>query len=329
MSSTEVLKQLAEIRKSQELKSQQVIHIAEPLAAVRGFGTSEEAWLAYEQVCVAACDLGRLDLARICLETLQKRFPGSLRVRRLHGLLYEANREFDRAEKEYRSILEAEPNNIPTTKRLIAVLKAKGEISECVKQLNDYVDTYYNDPEAWLELCHLYLRLQMYPQAAFCMEELILQQPHNHFFHLKYAEIQYTIGDIEAALTEYLRVVELATDHLRGFYGIKLCVDRLLESPDSNASGKKKSPASSGRRGDRSAAHPSVSTDDSTSSAVGKSKPDTGFDRKTLEELAQLAATRLLNIYFRPSSADPANSAKATNTATPMSKAILESWLKG
>lgn len=48
------------------------------------------------------------------------------------------------------------------------------------------------DQEAWQELCDLYLGEQEYAKAAFCMEELILHNPHNHLFHQRLAEIKYT-----------------------------------------------------------------------------------------------------------------------------------------
>ena len=46
-----------------------------------------------------------------------------------------------------------------------------------------------SDSEAWLELCDLYLYEHDYAKAAFCMEELILANPHNHLFHQRYAEV--------------------------------------------------------------------------------------------------------------------------------------------
>lgn len=49
-----------------------------------------------------------------------------------------------------------------------------------------------SDQEAWHELCDLYLQEQDYAKAAFCMEELILHNPHNHLIHQRYAEIKYT-----------------------------------------------------------------------------------------------------------------------------------------
>ena len=46
-----------------------------------------------------------------------------------------------------------------------------------------------SDFDAWMELCDLYLHLQDYEKAAFCMEELIMSNPHNHLFHQRYAEV--------------------------------------------------------------------------------------------------------------------------------------------
>lgn len=50
-----------------------------------------------------------------------------------------------------------------------------------------------SDVEAWQELCELYLQVQEYSRAAFCAEELILHQPHNHLMHQKLADIRYTM----------------------------------------------------------------------------------------------------------------------------------------
>jgi hypothetical protein len=58
------------------------------------------------------------------------------------------------------------------------------------------------------------------------MEELILLQAANPIWHLKYAEIMYTLGDYNLALKQYCRVIDLNEDHLRGMYGVHLvCID--------------------------------------------------------------------------------------------------------
>lgn len=54
-----------------------------------------------------------------------------------------------------------------------------------------------SDQEAWHELCHLYLIEYDYSKAAFCMEELLLHNPHNHLIHQRLAEIRYTMVNID------------------------------------------------------------------------------------------------------------------------------------
>lgn len=49
------------------------------------------------------------------------------------------------------------------------------------------------DQEAWHELCNLYLSEGEYGKAVFCMEELLLHNPHSHLFHQRLGEIRYTM----------------------------------------------------------------------------------------------------------------------------------------
>lgn len=50
-----------------------------------------------------------------------------------------------------------------------------------------------SDQEAWHELCNLYMAEGDFAKAAFCMEEVLLQNPHNHLIHQRLAEIRYTM----------------------------------------------------------------------------------------------------------------------------------------
>lgn len=50
-----------------------------------------------------------------------------------------------------------------------------------------------SDQEAWHELCSLYLSENEYSKAAFCMEEVLLHNPHSHLIHQRLAEIRYTM----------------------------------------------------------------------------------------------------------------------------------------
>ena len=49
-----------------------------------------------------------------------------------------------------------------------------------------------SDGEAWHELSDLYLKVGEYSKAAFCVEELLLSNPHDAIYFTRYAEIRYT-----------------------------------------------------------------------------------------------------------------------------------------
>ncbi|KAJ2779133.1 tetratricopeptide repeat domain-containing protein [Coemansia interrupta] len=284
---------LAEIRQSSERLPYEVLKLAEPLLNNNQLTSStEDAWLVYEQVFLAALDEGQIDLAKSLLHILRTRFPASQRVKRLYGLVNEAAGHPDESQNLYAEITSADPTNVLALKRVIALLKAQGKLALAANELVAYLDTHGNDFEAWLELSHLYLAHHMYRQAAFCLEEVILQQPANHYFHLCYAEINYSMGQWDIALKEYLRVVELSTDNVRGFYGIKVTADRIIEM------------LASGARAGKSRREPQALSGLENVPQV-----------PVLEKLSLLATERLVAAY------------SANNAAAAPAKA-LEDWLK-
>ncbi|KAI9009912.1 hypothetical protein CLU79DRAFT_774454 [Phycomyces nitens] len=193
----------------------------------------EQVWPIYEQIAIAAFDVGDLELANHCIAQLRTRFnEKSLRFKRLTGMRLEAEGKLGQAQAVYDSILEQDETNMLASKRQIALLKERRKDQEAMEALTKYLDTYYDDHEAWLELCHLYLSKHAYEQAAFCCEELLLLQPANHIFHLKYAEIMYTLHNYPLALKQYCKVLELCKDHVRALYGLDLCASKLLESKE-------------------------------------------------------------------------------------------------
>lgn len=54
------------------------------------------------------------------------------------------------------------------------MLLAQGQRLEAIRELNEYLSTFVNDTEAWMQLSDLYLQESDYTRAAFCFEELIL-----------------------------------------------------------------------------------------------------------------------------------------------------------
>ncbi|KAF9125155.1 ER membrane complex subunit 2 [Mortierella sp. 14UC] len=224
-------KLLQDLRASAERKPDVVVSLGKPLidsGAV--LKLDADAWLVYEQVAIAALDVGDDALAQKCIQALETKFPGSARVRRLYGMQMEAVGKLAEAGLIYKAILEEDETNVLASKRQVMLLRAMGLPSEAIAALVKYLDINYTDFEGWLQLADLYLEELLYGQAAYCMEEVLMLQPQNHIFHLKYAEILYTQDSIQLALKQYCRVVELCKDHVRGLYGIKLCASRLLKA---------------------------------------------------------------------------------------------------
>jgi ER membrane protein complex subunit 2 len=130
-----------------------------------------------------------------------------------------------------------------------------------IQSLNKYLDTYYSDAEAWQELASLYLSQNLYSQAAFALEELILLAPSNTFFVLQYAEVLATMDDLPLAYKQYLRVLEMCgTEALeadsqhpnrqgpwaRALWGLKSVTTKLIQRQRQTISSTQKGAAGKG-----------------------------------------------------------------------------------
>jgi tetratricopeptide (TPR) repeat protein len=69
-------------------------------------------WTLLEMLAYAACDLKKADLANVCVERLQARFPDSPRVKPLVGMLLEMRGRYDLAKAFYEKELAEDANNI-------------------------------------------------------------------------------------------------------------------------------------------------------------------------------------------------------------------------
>ncbi|KAI8091064.1 uncharacterized protein B0P05DRAFT_528619 [Gilbertella persicaria] len=225
---TEAVEELQHFRLTKERSSERVASLGARL--IKDGYTSklgDQVWPFYEQIAIAALDVQDFDLANLCIDKLKERFTEkSLRFRRLLGMRYEAQGKLDEAQEVYDTILQQDDTNMLASKRQIALLKARNKENEMIEALTKYLDTYYDDHEGWLELCDTYLSKHMYDQASYCCEELILLQPSNHIFYLKYAEVLYTLNQLPLALKHYCKVLELCPDHVRALYGLQLVRSR-------------------------------------------------------------------------------------------------------
>ena len=235
-------RKMKEWREEGYRNSDEVVEFGECLLLEHGNKLGDELWTIHEQVFVAALDCGRLDLATSCLRALNKQFPRSLRVKKLRGMRLEALEDWENAKKIYESILAEDPANLIVRKRCIAVTKAQNNPHETVKELAEYLDVFMSDQEAWMELADLYISLQEYHKAAFCLEELILTHPHNHLYHQRYAEIHYTIGNsdsIELSRKYFAQAYKLDPNNIRALYGLFLCFSNQNSNMKSNPKAKK------------------------------------------------------------------------------------------
>ncbi|PON87116.1 N-terminal acetyltransferase A, auxiliary subunit [Trema orientale] len=205
-----------------------------------------EEWTLYEQVAIAAMDCQSLDVAKDCIKVLQKRFPESKRVGRLEAMLLEAKGSWAEAEKAYSSLLEDNPLDQVVLKRKVAIAKAQGDISGAIDCLNKYLETFMADHDAWRDLAEIYVSLQMYKQAVFCYEELILSQPTVPLYHLAYADVLYTLGGLEnlqAAKKYYASTIDLTGGkNTRALLGICLCTSAIGQLAKGRSKDDKESP---------------------------------------------------------------------------------------
>nr|ACH63227.1 O-linked GlcNAc transferase-like protein [Rheum australe] len=193
----------------------------------------DEVWTLYEQVAVAAMDCNSLDVASDCMKLLRKKFPESKRVSRLEAMLFEARGRWEEAEKAYSSLLEDNSVDQVIHKRRVAIAKAQGDSLKAIELLNKYLEIFMADHEAWRELAEIYVSLQMYKQAAFCYEELILSQPTAPLYHLAYADVLYTMGGLENLQTAkkyYASTIDLTGgENTRALYGVCLCTSGIAQ----------------------------------------------------------------------------------------------------
>lgn len=212
-------------REDNERRSDDTVLLWETVLEEKMNKLGNERHLVLEQVIIAALDCNRIKMAEKCIKLLTAEFPGSLRVQKYKAMLFEALEHYDEAIEILDAIIKKDETNAAPRKRKIAILKAKGKNSEAIKEMSDYLKKFMSDQEAWHELCNLYLAEGEYAKAAFCMEEVLLHNPHSHLIHQRLAEIRYTMGgieNIEIAKSYYSQAIKLNSNNIRALYGLYL-----------------------------------------------------------------------------------------------------------
>ncbi|KAH0948128.1 hypothetical protein HN011_012422 [Eciton burchellii] len=242
LSWTEIRDLLRTWREDSERRSKDVVDFWENMLKRKIDHLGNEKYLVLEQVFLAALDCYHLPIADYCIKALMRAFPGSLRVHKYHAMQLEALEMYDKAMEVLDSIIKRDETNAAPRKRRVAILKAQGRVPEAIRELTEYLRRFMSDQEAWHELCDLYLQEQEYSKAAYCMEELILHNPHSHLVYQRYAEIKYSQGgfdNMELAKAYFCQAAKLNPNNIRALYGLLLTTNNIATSSKCSASRKK------------------------------------------------------------------------------------------
>ncbi|KAI8817397.1 uncharacterized protein EV422DRAFT_541640 [Fimicolochytrium jonesii] len=280
-----------------------IVELGTKLVATQSLDTIERLAV-HEQVLIAALDAGDVPSATKQFQALQQQFPvkSSIRMQRLQGLIKEAEKDYAGAQAIYEAAVQEDETNVTIHKRLIGLLVSQGKRAEAIEKLVVYVDAFMQDVEGWAELASLYLAENLIPQAAFCLEEILVLRPQNHLYHIRYADVTYTLGKFDVALKHYCAALELCRDNTRALYGMRLASDAVLRSRAKDSASS--SPATKRGKGGM---------------VVVKEKDDGERDfvtEDTLQALKKLAGDRLVDVYER-------NGNSGTRSTT-----ILKAWLQ-
>jgi ER membrane protein complex subunit 2 len=132
----------------------------------------------------------------------------------------------------------------------VALHRARGDYPAAAAALRSYLEVYSGDRAAWEELAETCLRMQLYQQAAFCMEEALLLAPGNPAAMLLLADTLYTLGgqqNFRSARGYYAGVVEATGGgSVRALLGVCACAAQLAGKSKGSSGG-----GSAGQRGGR------------------------------------------------------------------------------
>ncbi|NWR92150.1 EMC2 protein, partial [Furnarius figulus] len=114
-------------------------------------------------------------------------------------------------------------------KRKIAIRKAQGKNLEAIRELNEYLEQAAYS----CKKMSLFFVFLSYAKAAFCLEELMMTNPHNHLYCQQYAEVgfrslsflqvKYTQGgleNLELSRKYFAQALKLNNRNMRALFGL-------------------------------------------------------------------------------------------------------------
>lgn len=149
--------------------------------------------------------------------------PEFPKKQRLKGKLMEARGDFLSALSTYNQ------DQSPECIKLKAMcFWSFGDVENCIKTLTDYLQIWMTDSDAWFQLSIFYISLTQFDFALFSLQEVLILNPANHLYLLKYADLVFAMGNREDALKYYCASVEIY-ESVYGWVGVLMSSGNQLE----------------------------------------------------------------------------------------------------
>jgi tetratricopeptide (TPR) repeat protein len=165
------------------------------------------------------------------LKELIKQFGQERNLIKMEIENYEINPKVKDISIGYKKMILSDPNDNESIKKYIMYLKKEVDLNN-KQSINDYIDywnlyleAFMNDPDAYNELSNVYLMVNEYDKAAFCLEELLLHNPNDYKILNKIGDIYTSKNNPEDARTAikfYSRSIVINPTP-KAFFGIQNC----------------------------------------------------------------------------------------------------------
>jgi len=139
--------------------------------------------------------------------------------------------------QRYKYMMINDQNDNESMKKYIMFMKLsvdlndKQTINDYIDLWNQYLEAFMNDPDAYNELAQVYLMVNEYDKAAFCLEELLLYSPNDYKVLNKLGDIYTSKNNSEDAkmgIKFYSRSIIIQPTP-RAFFGIQNCASIIIK----------------------------------------------------------------------------------------------------
>ena len=185
-----------------------------------------------EKLFFLSIELKRYTLTKKLFSEFYKKFGNDKKIIRM----YASKNEIDPKVKvgisldQYKQLIIDDEDDRESLKRYILFMKLRykfSNINEYIDLWNEYLRVYMDDQDAWNELSDVYLSVNNYNKAIYCLEELLLHNPNNYKILNKIGDIYASMNNCENAkiALKYYSQSVLIQSTPRAFWGIYHCIN--------------------------------------------------------------------------------------------------------